>query len=57
MRVPDSWNKAPLTLAIAVATAVLWVLPALFQVDAWVAAIAARSGRCGRPSSISFRCG
>jgi len=38
MRVPDSWSKAPLTLVLAIVTAALWALPALFQLDAWVVA-------------------
>jgi membrane associated rhomboid family serine protease len=38
MRPPESWGKARLTLAIALATLVAWVLPWLFQIELIVAA-------------------
>lgn len=37
MRPPDSWSKAPVTLAIAASTAAAWLLAWLFQIELQVA--------------------
>ena len=37
MRPPDSWKSARLTLAIALVTALAWVIVALLRLDAWAA--------------------
>jgi len=37
MRLPDNWKNARVTLAIAVVTAVVWLLLWLFQLNEWAA--------------------
>ena len=37
MRLPDSWKNARVTMAIAVVTAAVWLLLALFRLDEWAA--------------------
>ena len=35
MRLPDSWSKARVTVALVVVTAAAWLLVALFRLDDW----------------------
>jgi len=51
MRLPDSWNKAPVTLGIAAATAAVWLLASLFDIELLVAGWGAFWP--GRPAEIA----
>lgn len=37
MRLPENWNKARVTLALMIVTAVAWVIASLFRLEGWAA--------------------